>query len=655
MTFLTPIAAITAGVIATPILIALYLLKLRRRPVRVGSTMLWEQAVRDVQVNVPLRWLRPSWLLLLHLLILALFVLALGRPVLEGPTAAGSRVFLVIDRSASMAVADMPGGRTRLETAIERAGELADELTRMASPEITVVSYDSGARLAGRPARSASEVRRQLATITQTDHADDPRAALELVRALIPPVTDESESPDPALVVMLTDGGALDRAMLALPGAEFRYERVSGTERVDNAGIVELAGVRDGEDPALVRVFVGLGNAGDARVAVPIVVRVNGSVAERGAVRVPAATTADGTRTIGEAGRTFALRLPDAALIEVEIDREDQLNADNRAAVAMPPARRPAILVVAPGSAGSPAPDPFLAEDVLGTYPTRQLRIVTLDTYERLIDSVGTFDVIFFDRVSPRSVPPRPAVYFGAAPPGVSRDETVGGTVAVERWARAHPLLAETSLDGLLVGRRRVLDMSLPEGSAFDAVHPLVWTADGPVIAEIVRAGERSVVVGFQVAQSNWPIQVSFPIFVARAIEVLAPRAGAAAGVAFRAGEPVEIAAPPGERAVNLTGPAELTGQAASPGGTVGLGVPARAGVYRITGVAGAPGAVPVNLASAAETALTSEETVTLAGIDTASSAGERAGIVELWPWLVGFAAVLLMIDWVLYAILMRS
>ncbi len=654
MTFLTPIAAITAGAIATPVLIALYLLKLRRRPVRVGSTMLWEQAVRDVQVNVPLRWLRPSWLLLLHLLILALFVLALGRPVLEGPTAAGARVFLVIDRSASMSVADMPGGRTRLEAAIARAGELADELTRGAAPEITVVTYAHRAELAGRPARSASEVRAQLAGVRQTEQGADPRAALELVSALIPPKTDETESPDPALVVLLTDGGSIDRAMLALPGADIRYERLASDD-TDNAGITELAGSRDREDPALVRVYVGLGNAGPRPTAVPIVVRVNGDAVDRAAVRVPGAVVEDGGRTLGETGRTFALRLPDAALIEVELDRADLLGADNRAAIAVPPARRPAVLVVAPGAGESAAPDPFLVEDVLGTYPTRQLRVVTLGAYERLIGSVGAFDVVVFDRVSPRALPPRPAMYFGAAPPGVQTTAPLGGTTPITRWARTHPLMSDITLDALLVGQRRVFETAPPEGSAFGSVTPLAWSDEGPVIVELARGSERSIAVGFAVAQSNWPVQVSFPIFVAGSIERLAPRAGAARGTAWTTSDTLRVDAPAGARDVSLTGPGDLRGSADTPGGAADLGIPERAGVYRVAGVPGPLGAVPVNLANAEETALGGADRVTIAGVEASSEAGERAGMIELWPWLIGVASVLLMIDWILYAILMRS
>lgn len=653
MTFLAPMAAITAGVLATPVLIALYLLKLRRRPVRVGSTMLWEDAVRDVQVNVPFRWLRPSWLLLLHLLILALFVCALGRPVLDGPTATGARVFLVIDRSASMAVRDMPNGASRLDAAIDRAAALADEFARGGPREITVVTFAERAALAGRPAQSGSEVRAQLATVSQTDQRGDPRAALELVSALIPPETDESEQSDPALVVMLTDGGSIDRAMLTLPGAAFRYERIAGDE-IDNAGIIELAGSRDREDPARVRVYVGLGNAGSESVAVPIAVRVDGDVFERASIRVPASQTTDDEVAIGEAGRTFSMRLPEAALVEVEIEREDLLASDNRAALVVPPARRPALLLVAPGDGDSASPDPFLADDVLGTYPTRQLRIVTLDVYERLIDSVGAFDLIVFDRVSPRSIPPRPALYFGAAPPGIPRGEALGGTEPITRWARSHPVMADVSLDSLVVGQRRAFGSELPAGSSFSTITPLAWAGSDPVIVELARGSNRSIATGFEVSQSNWPVQISFPIFVASAVERLAPRAGAAAGLAWTTDTITQLEAPVGTREIVLTGPAELRATGRAPGERVDLGVLERAGIYRIGGVSGPLGAVPVNLVNAEESALGGTDSVTIAGVDAASESGERAGMIELWPWLIGAACVLLMIDWVLYAILMR-
>ena len=74
-----PLALI--GLVSLPIIVAFYMLRLRRRDVPVGSTFLWQQLVRDVEANAPWQRLRFSWLLLLQLLIAALVVAGRGPAV----------------------------------------------------------------------------------------------------------------------------------------------------------------------------------------------------------------------------------------------------------------------------------------------------------------------------------------------------------------------------------------------------------------------------------------------------------------------------------------------------------------------------------------------------------------------------------------------
>ena len=82
------VVPLLAAAVGGAVILALYVLKLRRRPVRVSNAHLFERAAKDLQANVPFRMLRANLLLLLHLLILALLALALGRPVLEDAPAA---------------------------------------------------------------------------------------------------------------------------------------------------------------------------------------------------------------------------------------------------------------------------------------------------------------------------------------------------------------------------------------------------------------------------------------------------------------------------------------------------------------------------------------------------------------------------------------
>ena len=52
--------------------------RMRRQERVVSSTLLWEQAIRDVRANAPWQRLRPNLLLLLQLLALAALVFALA-------------------------------------------------------------------------------------------------------------------------------------------------------------------------------------------------------------------------------------------------------------------------------------------------------------------------------------------------------------------------------------------------------------------------------------------------------------------------------------------------------------------------------------------------------------------------------------------------
>ncbi|MDQ3044720.1 MAG: VWA domain-containing protein, partial [Chloroflexota bacterium] len=120
MGLLAPLG-LSLAALALPI-IALYLLKIRRREQVVSSTLLWDRLARDLEANAPWQRFRPNWLLLLQLLALAALVLALSRPFLRVDAALADSVALVIDTSASMGATDIEGGR------IAAAKRLADDL-----------------------------------------------------------------------------------------------------------------------------------------------------------------------------------------------------------------------------------------------------------------------------------------------------------------------------------------------------------------------------------------------------------------------------------------------------------------------------------------------------------------------------------------------
>src|SRR5512132_2840030 len=118
MSFIAPLALLAAAVIG-PIIVAMYLLKLRREDRKVSSTFLWQRMVRDVEANAPWQKLRRNLLLLLQLLLLLLLALALARPFFRTTGIAGRNLIVIVDRSASMGATDV--APTRLAAAKRQA------------------------------------------------------------------------------------------------------------------------------------------------------------------------------------------------------------------------------------------------------------------------------------------------------------------------------------------------------------------------------------------------------------------------------------------------------------------------------------------------------------------------------------------------------
>ena len=117
---IAPLALI--GLIALPIIVAFYMLRLRRRDVPVGSTFLWQQLIRDVEANAPWQRLRFSWLLLVQLLIAAIVVAAAARPFSTVESDLAANVVLIVDTSASMATST--DDEDRMALARERARDV---------------------------------------------------------------------------------------------------------------------------------------------------------------------------------------------------------------------------------------------------------------------------------------------------------------------------------------------------------------------------------------------------------------------------------------------------------------------------------------------------------------------------------------------------
>lgn len=688
MTFLSPIPALIAASLAVPVLIVYYLLKLRRRPVRVSSTLLWMQAVRDVQVNVPFKWLRPTWLFFLQLAVLALLLLAMGRPAVDAGGGMPTKVILLIDRSASMSAVATADGRTRLDIAKQEALRTIDELWRggqggstsaavisMAAEPVAMTSFTTDRR----------RLRSAIESIAPSDQPAESRAdggqaarglqaAFDLAGAMLAGDVEELGPREQGLVILYSDGVAAIRDGYTLSG-EFRYLQIAEPNQEtgstpDNLGIVALSARRDWEDPATARIFTRIINAGGSTVTAPVALLVDGREVQRRALEVSATEGDD----VGEAAATFSLDLRDGGIVTVRLLRDDVLNADNEASVVIDPARRARVLVVTPDGprAEEGAPPARRTPDWLITELIREMRlpmrVVPITIYEQQLAASGgvpAADLVIFDRAQPQRMPPVPTITFGAGlplegvivePPPVDDPGTY-----VLSWQRTHPILRHVALDSLYVARSARIGVAATEDRRVQ-VRELARGSFGPLILEVTEGTTSHLLVGFELIQSNWPVQPGFMIFMASAVDHLTLRGESATGRAFSTAQPVTVLAPSGASRLTLEGPRRIAidvpPQSGAGARRLNVGLIETAGVYRIEGVGGEEidgrlPAIAVNLADATESALRSQGVIRVGGETHAARAG-TAGPREVWHWFVLTALGLLCIEWFMNARRMR-
>jgi Ca-activated chloride channel family protein len=662
LTFLTPWPAIVAAAIAVPVLVAYYLLKLRRRPVRVSSTLLWEQATRDLQVNVPLRLIRPTWLFLLQLLALALLLLALARPALNAGGRMPSRVILLIDRSASMQATDGDAaGRSRLDEAKDRSIRTIDSLSRgAAGTALAVVAFAKEPAALTNLSEDRGAGRAAVRAIEASEQPGDLGSALRLCSAMMAQEADESQARRRGLVVLFSDGGFAQGDTFTLTGADFRFERIGpalgepgAPTGIDNVGIVALSARRDWDEPGTVRLFARVQNGSLRPVAATLVASLDGKEVQRVPLVVPGTEEAGA----GQASATFRLSAPEGGLAEVTIDRRDSLAADNTARAWLPPATKPRVLLVIPdGAAGGVRGPEWILTDVLEEMhlPTR---VIPASAFESDAESGNPLraDLVIFDRVAPAHLPRVPTLSFGAAVPapglemGAARE---AGTYFLT-WSRTSPLLRHVSLDGVYVKAPMTLRPLDPPPPGSPSWSVLAVGAGGPLIVQCDDRGIQHVVVGFELAQSNWPLSFGFPVFLASALESLSLRSRESAGLAFSTAEPAEVPVT-GPGRVEVDGPRRLSLTVPDPAPpSISAGVLDRAGVYRLSGVSGAP-AMAVNLLDPTESLAATSPALRVAG-ETVTATAARAGPREVWHWAVLAALLLLGIEWLVNAWMMRS
>ncbi len=663
MTWLTPALAGIAAAVAVPALLILYFLKLRRREVEISSTFLWKQSIRDLQANAPFQRLRNNILLILQMLALLAALTALAQPLWRTNAPPGGRSVMLIDRSASMSTLDETdeSGKpvSRLDLAKRDALAFVDALSdgslfgHRPSDEAMIITFDAVAQVVQPFTTNKQRLREAIKAITPTDAPTNLDEAMKLAGAYTRRI-DEGGGANVGAgppVFLWSDGNFSDSRSVNIP-PEVRVEyRAVGNPDTPNLAITSIRARRAYDRAGEASIFVAIQSTDPASRTVDVQLAIDGIVAAVRSVTIPGASPEGEPAT---AGVVFRLDRSEGAILSARLLSTDALASDDQARIVLTPARRLAVGVVTRGNL-------FLRTALEGPTLSR-VDLLTPEKFESLVaeGKNDQYDVFVLDNWAPSGpLPPGGYLIFNALPaignlstrPNADPIEV---SVAID-WDRAHPALQHVSLENLVIGA----PMLIQQGDGYTT---LATGPHGPVILEVAEGAARAIVLGFDIARSNWPFDVGFVVFMAYAIRHLGEEPAALAADIIIPGGALTTRLPAGTSLVTVTLPDGSTANAmAGPDGRVSYGPIARAGIYTLAWD-GPPGprdpiidgrprrALPVNLLDSFESRVGARQTLDLpAGAITAAAAGLTSRNEELWMWLLLGVLVILMLEWWMY------
>jgi len=585
------------------IIILLYLLRMRRRDVRVPATFLWPERTEEIRANSLFQRLRFSWLLILQLLALGLVVFALARPQTQQRGLTGEVTVLVVDASASMGATDVS------PTRFDEAKKLAREAVESAKVGDRIALIEAGPNprvvfaLSNDPASQVGKID----AMARSDAEVDVGEALRLAAALVG--TEES-----ARIVLLSDGVFEPVKNFSHGKASLVYKSIGSN---DHNLAVSALGVADTGQGR--QAYVAVRNPSGAQLGGTLNLYADGKVFD--SERITVATSKSWGKTVAvPAG---------AIVVEARLEAKDLLAADNYAVAFANPGSSLRVLLVGKG-------DLYL-EHALSLDPRVTLdRANEVPVEERGRGIAGTYDIVVFDGVAPTPVRARGVLSMGAVGP-TSPVESIGRVQSPQFVSSEETKLLEgVDFEGVYIDQGLRIKPK-PEGKvlATSSVGPLVVTSTGD---------QKHVFLAFSPIESDFPLNFSFPIFIANALDFLGGESRSG-DLLVKAGQTFNVPSP---ESVSLRHPDGSKSESASNGSTAVVREARRVGKYQLV-QQGKSRWVYATLRSDRESRIAPEVDLQLGG-GAVRAVESPLRFADFWRPLILICLLVLCVEWWVFA-----
>jgi len=612
MNLLVP-AALAFGIII-PIILVFYFLRPKRQERVIGSTLLWQQALQDVQASRPWQRLRITPLLLLQILAAIIIVLVLTRPAIFTGNALSGDTIVVLQTSASMQATDV--APSRFQDAKNQISDFIDALgtgdhlsliTMAHTPEVLITQSQNKSQL--HAALNRAQVTNQDADLGQ---------ALSLATSLTAGHSD-------AQILVVGDGHVIPPDQTLVLPIPVRYLRI-GTD-APNAALLALASrVVQGNLVALAQVA----NYSHQQRALPVELYADGRL-----VSVQTVTLAPGASGSVQWG---PLNM-NTQFLHAHIISQDAMTIDHDAWAIVGSSIHGRALLVTKGNS-------FLLA-ALRQQPGLDLYTTTPDKYNA--KTVGNFDLTVFDGFVPATLPDGD-LFFVNPPNGSYIFGKVGPQVKISRIdAGEDSIQALNSVD---VSSIHVLTASHQLTPALWA-QSILTSPETPLLVAGETNNRRIAVLGFDLHDSDLPLQPAFPILMYNLNNWFLPQP-ITSGQTL-AGLPVTVQTWPGAESVTVSSPGKQSTVVGPPFPVLPYNNTNQIGIYSvIQRVHGQDlnGAFAINLFNPSQSQLAPAPQLPVAHSSSFTSNPNNVPreLREIWPWIAAFLLLILCFEWWLFS-----
>lgn len=590
-----------------PLLLLLYILRLRRKIQVVSSNLLWEHDIEDVKANTLFQRLRKNLLLPLQILILTLIILAIARPFVTGAVSTDKDIILIIDTSASMKATDIK--ENRFESAKSSAIKIVDGLGRGA--RMTIIRAGFSPTIISGPTSDKSVLKEALNKTNPSDTSTNLTNAIQMASSL---AKDMRQSE----IIILSDGsGDLPKNSTNID-TPVRFVKF-GRDEVNNIGIInfEVSNEFAGQ-----QVFLSLRNFSIKKQSFAVELYHDKDLVDVRKLNL-----------LPQERRSIIFNdiSYNEGILTALIDAKDDLLIDNKAYYVLHKLNEPKILIAGESNI-------FLEKAIETTFGKTSL------FKEKSYSGANDYDVIVFSRLVPDEIPESNIMF-------VNPDTDLPFAKLLSRkdkpniigWDKSNQLMRFVDLSELRLSF--VNDYNMPswmKSLVESDIATTVWYGE--------NNGRRSIVIPFEIRPetSNFPLIPAFPIFTSNAINWLSGRDSY--NTNKKTGEPIQLLVSGiiGNRIVTIKKPDGSEIKTRLDKGRLIFYDTDEVGIYQIIGK-GISDEFAVNLLNESESNVKPSDIIKVSEQDIHSSGLSLISNRELWTILIFIALMLIALEWWVY------